>query len=460
MDEDTPLIDSGLKKKGSSWFPIVSMFLIAFSGSVVCDSALLAPHVQFYTEIFCYIHYGRSDISIQDCSIPPVQKMVSRAQAMIMFLTYASTLLSASLYGRLSDRKGRVIVLRISTLGALIYVACDLVTAAYYKSIGIGLMFVGPLVRGILVGESVLMAAVQAYIVDCTSKSSRTIVFARLMASLFIGSSIGPFMSSQLLKHTGNIIHVFYFVLFIDFANAIYTNFFIPESKPLSQAQQANQILKNNSLLSHINIFSALKIITKDHPTHMARHALLWIVIADFLLALIRRPPTLIYAMLKFKWTAYEGSLYYTYASLMKLMIMVCVLPLLSKLFKKETFNFDIWMVRIGIGIDAVCLALSGIASNTVMFATAGMLQSFSMLAQPSIRGLLTTMVNANQVGELLGAIAILDSVASIIAHLSINTLYSLTVSSMPNLTFFVCALIGLCSCSAAFLVKKKEAMS
>jgi hypothetical protein len=109
---------------------------------------------------------------------------------------------------------------------------------------------------------------------------------------------------------------------------------------------------------------------------------------------------------------------------------MIGVLPMLSKLFNKKcprsTFTpegqekkyrnstlFDIWMVRVGIGIDAVCLALAGLATNAYVFAAAGMLQSFSMLAQPSIRGLLTTLVKPTQVGELLGAIAILDSIAS-----------------------------------------------
>ncbi|KAI8053130.1 uncharacterized protein B0P05DRAFT_561710 [Gilbertella persicaria] len=405
MNESTPLVGSRSFKAPSPWYPIMTMMLVAFSGG-----ALFAPHVQFYTEIFCYIHYNGKNIPIQDCSIPPVQKMVSRAQAIIMFLTYASTLISAGYYGRLSDRKGRTLVLRISTLGSLFYVTCDLLTAKYYRSIGISLLFLGPLVRGLLVGESVLMAAVQAYIADCTLADSRTVVFARLMASLFIGSAIGPFVSSLILKHTGSLVYVFYIAFFVDLVNVIYTTFLIPESFDLSRFQ--DQRRAPVSFWQKLNVFSALGIIIRNQSASMAPYALVWIALADFLLALVRRPPTLIYAMLKFKWTAYEGSLYYTCASLMKLLIMIGVLPFLSSLFKKGR-TFDIWMMRIGIGIDAVCLALSGIATNVKVFTIAGMLQSFSMLAQPSIRGLITTMVNRNQVGELLGAIAILDSIAS-----------------------------------------------
>lgn len=111
-----------------------------------------------------------------------------------MFLTYASSkshllptqvkntynlivaliaLMSAGYYGRLSDRKGRRFVIRISSLGNLIYVLCDIITAHYYDKLGIALMFLGPLIRGIMAGESVLMASIQAYIADTTEPSSR-----------------------------------------------------------------------------------------------------------------------------------------------------------------------------------------------------------------------------------------------------------------------------------------------
>ncbi|KAI8646242.1 major facilitator superfamily domain-containing protein [Parasitella parasitica] len=477
MDESTPLVATRAKKEmPSSWHAIFPMFLVAFSGG-----ALFAPHVQFYTEVFCNIYYKTQNdidntiIPFKDCAIPPVQKMVSKAQAVIMFLTYASTLLGAGFYGRLSDRKGRSLILRISTIGSLIYVSCDILTAKYYDSIGIVLLFLGPLIRGMMAGESVLMAAVQAYIADCTSSDSRTVIFARLMASLFIGSAIGPFFSSLVLKHTGSVVHVFYIAFIVDVINVLYTTFLLPESNQFMDRNQheTRPNRKAIGVCSSLNIFSALQILFREPPIHLTRYALPCIALAEFLLTLVKRPPTLLYAMLKFKWTAYEGSLYYTCTSLLKLTMMIGVLPLLSRLFKKKcpkahvtpadqekivnnSTLFDIWMVRIGIGMDAVCLALAGLASSVVLFTAAGMLQSVSMLAQPSIRGLLTTCVKQTQVGELLGAVAILDSIAMIISHLGINFIYSSSVLTMPNLTFFVCSAVASCSCLAAFMVKRK----
>lgn len=63
--------------------------------------------------------------------------------------------------------------MRISTLGTLIYVFCDLMTAKYHKTIGTSLLYIAPFIRGVMAGESVLMGAVQAYIADCTPPSSR-----------------------------------------------------------------------------------------------------------------------------------------------------------------------------------------------------------------------------------------------------------------------------------------------
>lgn len=42
-----------------------------------------------------------------------------------------------------------------------------------------------------------------------------------------------------------------------------------------------------------------------------------------------------------------------------------------------------------------------------------------------------------------------------VIAHLGINTIYSASVETMPNLTFFLCAGIAGCSFLSAFLVRK-----
>jgi MFS family permease len=73
-------------------------------------------------------------------------------------------------------------------------------TAKFQHIIGLPLLFIGPLLKGIMAGESSLMAVVQAYIADSTSTSSRTIVFSRLMASLFIGQTIGSYASSLIIK--------------------------------------------------------------------------------------------------------------------------------------------------------------------------------------------------------------------------------------------------------------------
>lgn len=211
----------------------------------------------------------------------------------------------------------------------------------------------------------------------------------------------------------------------------MYTQYFVPESNKRVVDGQVTVTKKAKGFWERLNIFSALRILFRNPPLHMTKYALPCIALAEFLLTLVKRPPTLLYAMLKFKWTAYEGSIYYTFASLLRLSMMIGVLPLLSKIFIKKqpqatdstltpeekklknSITFDIWMVRIGIGIDAISLTLAGLATNVTLFVLAGMLQSFSVLAQPSIRSLVANLAETERVGELLGAVAILDSVGS-----------------------------------------------
>jgi hypothetical protein len=54
-----------------------------------------------------------------------------------------------------------------------------------------------------------------------------------------------------------------------------------------------------------------------------------------------------------------------------------------------------------------------GVAFDSKQFTAAGLVQSIGILAQPSIRSMLTTLVDPTEVGELLGAVAVVESFAS-----------------------------------------------
>lgn len=394
-------------------------------------------------------------------------------------------LLVASFYGALSDRKGRRLVLKISAAGNILLMLSYLATIKYQSIFGVSLLFIAPIVRGFLAGDSVLIAAIQAYISDCTSTAERTIVFGRMLGSIFLGTTLGPTVASLLIKQTGTITSIFYMVLAISTLFELYVCLLLPESHDHAQfeldaKQQGDQ--QEQTLLQRLNVFSALQILYRTAPKYANRYALPLIAGAQFFLTIVALPPVFLYAMLMFGWTAVEGGLFVSLSSFSKLIILTFVLPLLSKLFHhkaseledsdmianpkiiveefiehdhiananatstaagpststtsttiaedaiqqeeqqvparseaevKRSILFDTWMIRTGLTAEVICLVIYGLVKTSNGFALNAVVQSLAALALPSLRSLTTTLVSANEVGELLGAMAVVESFGS-----------------------------------------------
>jgi hypothetical protein len=158
------------------------------------------------------------------------------------------------------------------------------------------------------------------------------------------------------------------------------------------------------------------------------------IACTQLLLQVYVMPQVILYAMLQFGWTAYENGLYVSALSLSRFPLMVVLLPLLSKKFNptskaEETeassstvvenpedmirsARFDVWMIRIGAVVECVCFVTSALAVTSSQYAASGIIQGLAILSQPSMRSLLSSLVDPSEIGELMGALAILESFA------------------------------------------------
>ncbi|KAL0135277.1 major facilitator superfamily domain-containing protein [Mucor lusitanicus] len=433
--------------------------------------ALYAPMIQFYTVIFCYKYYQQqsgdsgADIPLDNCAIPEVQAIVSEAQAIIIY------------YGALSDRKGRRLIMMISTLGSLIQIALFIITIKYIHIFGISLLFIAPIIKGLMAGDTVAIAAVQAYISDCTTRAERTIAFGNMMATVFLGTSIGPTVASFLLNKTKSINSIFYMVFIIHFVIGLYFWLVMPESNDISQYNSESKQQGKQSFLQRINIFSALQILHRRSTSeHASQYALPLMAGVQFLLYIVMMPPSLLYAMLQF-----NGQLTKVVFSL------VCVLLLASnkatttstpssspptspatsaiKVEEEEpaspsssTSSAIVDTRRLT--IETVCFVAFGLVTTSVGFSITGATQSFALLAAPSLRSLLTSLVDPTEIGELLGAMAVLEACGMIISQLTINTIYSASVATMPNLIFFVCAIISGLALTFSFFVHPSKPLN
>lgn len=363
---------------------------------------------------------------------------------MIIFrfkLTDFLALLVASFYGALSDRKGRKVVLKIAGLGNIIMTGAYIVTLKYQNIFGVSLLFIAPVLRGLLAGDTVVFATVHSYISDCTTSTERTIAFGRMVSALYLGAAIGPSISSLLIRQTGSIMSVFYAVIFMHILYELFVIFIVPESHDFENFEQPPN--EQKSFFQRINIFSALHILIRTPSEHANQYALVLVAGVIFLFTMVVLPPTLLYAMLKFHWTAVEGGLLVSITSFGKLAILAILLPIIAKVFHKYRFSatkqveeeveastsqaveeqtnadnihavsFDIWMIRAGLSAEVVCFTAFGLVTTSRGFTLTALFQSFSALALPSLRSIVTRLVSPNEIGELMGAMSILEACAS-----------------------------------------------
>lgn len=92
---------------------------------------------------------------------------------LILLIVEPIALLSVSYFGHMSDIKGRVTVMRIGVFGIALLFSTYIVVGKLYNVIGILPLFAVSAFRGLLVGDTGLMASVQSYISDCTTIERR-----------------------------------------------------------------------------------------------------------------------------------------------------------------------------------------------------------------------------------------------------------------------------------------------
>ncbi|KAF9923374.1 hypothetical protein FBU30_006556 [Linnemannia zychae] len=127
---------------------------------------------------------------------------------------------------------------------------------------------------------------------------------------------------------------------------------------------------------------------------------------------------------------------------------------------KEQQFSdmkFDTWMIRLGFAINSITYVGYGLAQDTPQFYLATALHSVSIISSPSLKSLLTTLVEPSQFGAVLGALQVVDSIAAIFSPVVISWVYAMTVGTYPEIVWYSCALwTGICLV-LAFMIRQKQ---
>ena len=336
----------------------------------------------------------------------------------LSFSYAAMQFLFSPVLGGLSDRFGRRPVLLFSLFGFGI----DYIFQGFAPTIE--WLFVGRLIAGIT-GASFTTAT--AYIADISTPEKRAQNFGLVGAAFGVGFILGPAVGGFLGQYGPRV--PFFVAAGLTMINFLYGFFILPESLATENRRPFNW--------KRANPIGSLMRLGK-YPVILGLVAsLVLIYIAGFSV----QGTWTFYTMEKFKWDEKTVGL-----SLATIGLSFAVVQgglsriLIPKLGQQRS-------VYVGMMFSAIGFALFGFANQSWMMFAFMVVYALGGIAGPSIQGIISNQVPANEQGELQGALTSLTSTTSIFGPLIMTNLFSYFTSPtapiyLPGAPFFLSSVL------------------
>lgn len=321
-------------------------------------------------------------------------------------------LIFSPVLGALSDRFGRRPVVLFSNFG----LGLDYVLMALAP--GLGWLFAGRVISGITAAS---VATASAYIADVTAPEKRAGAFGMLGAAFGVGFVMGPAVGG--LLGAIDLRLPFWVAAGLSLANGCYGLFILPESLPVDKRapfrwRRANPLgalalLRSRSRLLGLSSISFLG--------NLAHHAL---------------PSTMVlYASYRYGWS--EKAVGLTLAAMG-----VCMMAVQGGLVRVAVARFGERRTLItGLVCGILGFIVYGVAATEVWFWAGIPLMALWGLAGPSVQGLMSRRVDADEQGRLQGALSSLTGIAGLIGPGLFTVVFSVLIGPLPGAAFLLAAL-------------------
>ncbi|TEA11312.1 putative membrane protein [Colletotrichum sidae] len=475
-----------------------ALFTLAFGGSLV-------PKLNLIVDLVCQRHFA--DQTILDpafaytpvvlgadnpqCFIKEVKQRVSMFTLAINLTTGILSAVTAPKLGHLSDRYGRKKLLALASCGGVVAELIVILCANFPWTFHYNWLLLGAVADGLTGSFTAGSVLINSYTSDCTPPSKRGVRIGYLHACLFTGLALGPLLAGYFVAWTGSLLSVFYVTACCHVFFIVFIGFVIPES--LSAKRQLRAREKHDreeqlraddtsrwSSLKHANPLAPLRIL---YPRGLGtssrlRLNLLALSFTDMILlgaAMSAGTVILLYSESPdtWGWGTLESSRYISAVSAVRVLALVIVLPLINYVFRVrpaarrrrvsgvslvESNNgadaVDCWILRFALLSDVAGSLGYIFARSEVVFVLSGMVTAFGGLGSATIQAAITKHVPADQVGQLLGAIGVLHSLARVLGPIAFNTLYYATVGAFDQAIFVLLASLFVLALVASFVVR------
>ncbi|XP_069118185.1 proton-coupled folate transporter-like [Argopecten irradians] len=363
------------------------------------------------------------------------------ASSWIMYLNVAYTIpavITVTLFlGPWGDRLGRKIPLMLTIIGNMLLTVCNLVVSSH-TNISIKYILVGKIINGMTGGFIGLMMSVYSYIGHVSSAQNRTSRVGIVEAMIFLSGTAGVLISGIIIDET-SFNFVFSFICVIQFLALLYTVFLLGNVRP---SQEETDI----SIWSYTRLFckDSWICVSKRRPTNILVYLTLEILVLVILMICTsgENDILLLYTKLpQFNWSQTTYGFFKAGENFGRGLTVIALLPFLRFKFQIQ----DTILILMGLFSKATGLVLLGLASQSWQLYLVPVISILQGFPSAGLRSSMSSLVDTNEQGRLFGLVASAESVASLIATILFNSLYSATLNLYQGSSFLLGAgLVGI----------------
>lgn len=483
--EQLPLLgNQGVSPDCSSSRGGLLWLLPPFFFSATISGASIAPRLSLMSTLLCRTYYSSNAMGsatslletgdLVNCNIAEISGQIARLSTALNTTTGLLAALTAAKYGLWSDRHGRRYPLMITMLGSFANDLCYILVSKYYSHLTIYFLFIGAICDGLTGSFMSLMAASYSYTTDVVPSQRRAVAFGYFQCCFYGGIAIGPTLGGYLVKKTGSVLIIFYLAMAVHVCFALYTAFILPES--LSETRKEAARIKYEAALSQeatdrtnsanvsppskflefINVFKALSVFFPKHASPIIKRNLRLLMAIDVCLLLNMGAFTIIilYAKFIFNWGDLQQGYLLSLIGGMRVFVLLAILPIIVRFVRGKTATvqvdhdaeyppegadkLDIYLIRFSMCVDVIGYSLFSLAQTSGGFYLAGGISAIAGIGMPTLASVLTKHVSSTQTGQLLGAVALMQSLNRVFSPLIFGLLYSATVRTHPAACFVV----------------------
>ncbi|XP_033735721.1 proton-coupled folate transporter-like [Pecten maximus] len=363
-----------------------------------------------------------------------LESVQKEASSWIMYHNVAYTVpavVSVTLFlGPWGDRLGRKYPMMLTIIGNMLLTVCNLVVSSH-TNISIKYILIGKIINGMTGGFIGLMMSVYSYIGHVSSAKNRTSRVGVAEAMIFLSGTAGVLISGIIIDKT-SFNFVFSFICVMQFLALLYAVFVLENLGP-SEEQT------NTSICSYTRLFckDSWICVSKHRPCNMFVYLAMEIFVLVILMICTsgENDILLLYTKLpQFDWSQTRYGFFKAGENFGRGLAVLTLLPLLRYKFNAR----DTVLILMGLVSKGTGLILLGLASQSWQLYLVPVISVLQGFPSAGLRSSLSGLMDTNEQGRLFGLVASAESIASLIATLLFNSLYSATLKLYHGSSFLL----------------------